>query len=301
MKKIIFILIFFNSFVLNAQYKFYTSFSTGLQFHSVKNKEDANTTDFVLQQKTYRFGKNKFNSQLHFQLGYLINKHLGAEIGFTTFYINKNWWLYDTNNRNFNRQLVTGGYIFPLSLHCRSNISKRYNYSIYGGVFFTYIPNYTIYYSSNNENINVPDRLVDEMFKGLKGTLSQFSDTGNETNINYTLNKPLITKFQFGYTGGIQFGYNINSRLNLFLQFQIFTTLSDLENKKSVTMTRTFDNGTKDVVTLNYYSNMYKQFFTRDPNDINKRPKTTFTILNSELGLKFCFGKRKNDEFIIHY
>jgi hypothetical protein len=282
-----------------SQSKLYTSFASGLSFHKINNKEDSKTTDFVLHQKPYETKKYKFSVPLQLQLGYLFSKHFGLEISPSICYITTSWWSYGIDNRYYNRQIALNNYIFPLSFLYSNNISKKINFRAQVGGFINYVPKYTYRNSNGNYNINVPDRSFYETFTTLDGQLIQSSDSGKMVVIRYKLNQPLITKIQYGYTGAILLGYDISPTVNIFFQVQVFKTITDLENKKDITMTRTYENGTQDVIKFNYYSNMYKQFFTREPNDLNNRPKSTVAILNTLLGIRYNFREKKDNTFRI--
>lgn len=300
MNKLLLILVCFYGYAANAQSKFYTSLATGISFHSIKNKEDAKTSDFVLHQEAYRFKKHKFSPTFQLQLGYLLNKHFGVELSPSSIYLTTSWWGYDIENKNCNRDLVLNNYIFPLSINYRNKLSPRFNFKVYAGGFIDYIPKYTYLTDYSNLNSNVPDRSSSEHILTLNGLSIQGSDLAVYVVYDFEIDKPLITKIQFGYTGALQLGYNISSSLNLFFQLQVFKTITDLENKKDITMTRFYRDGKQNDTTFNYFSNMYKQFYSRDANDINNRPKSTVTMLNVLIGFRYNFRNRKNRNWIFH-
>jgi hypothetical protein len=283
-----------------SQSKFYTSLASGCSFHSFINKEDSKTTDFVLHQKPYETKKYKFSVPLQLQLGYLFSKHFGLEISPSICYITTSWWSYRINNGNYNRQIALNNYIFPLSFLYSNNISKKINFRAQVGGFINYVPKYTDESGYSNLNGGLwHEGSFDESFTTLTGYSIVQTASSKPFVIRYKLNQPLITKIQFGYTGALQVGYDISPTVNIFFQVQAFKTITDLENKKDITMTRTYENGTQDVIKFNYYSNMYKQFFTREPNDLNNRPKSTVAILNTVLGIRYNFREKKDNTFRI--
>lgn len=299
LKLVIFLLLIMLGINSYAQSKFYISLASGLSFHSINNKEDAKTTDFVLHQKPYENDRNKFSIPLQLQFGYLFSKHFGIEINPIYCNVTTKWQSYGIQNKNCNRDIHTYNYIFPLSFIYSTKISNKICFRANVGGFINYVPTYNYRTLYTNSNINIPDREFQETFLKLEGQLIQVSDLGQELVINYKLDEPLITKLQYGYTGAVQLGYNISPSVNVFFQVQAFKTITDMENKKDITMTRTFDDGTQDVIKINYYSNMYKQFFTREPNDLNNRPKSTIAILNTVLGIRFNFKGKKDSFFRI--
>jgi hypothetical protein len=293
------ILVFINCFVFKAHSQFYTSLGSGILFHSIHNKEDSKTTDFVLHQKAYRSTKTKFSVPIQLQFGFLFSKHLGIELSPNFCSTISSRWSYGKDNKNCNRDIGLYNYLFPLSINYHKDLSKKISCKFIVGGFLNYVPKYYFLTDYSNLNNNVPDRSFFEIFKTLDGYLILGSDLGQQVEINYKLNQPLITKFQFGYTGAFQFGYDFSPSLNLFIQIQAFKTISDLENKKDIIMIRTFENGMQDEIKINYYSNMYKQFYDRAPNDLNNRPKSTLTILNCLFGIKYIFREKKDDTFRI--